>query len=84
MNKRLEIYIREVAKHFTAEDSKYKDLFYGWDVVNEAVSDGTGTYRNASERSEWWGVYGSQEFITNAFVYANRYMPADIALFYND
>ena len=84
MNKRLEIYIREVAKHFTAEDSKYKDLFYGWDVVNEAVSDGTGTYRNASERSEWWGVYNSQEFITNAFVYANRYMPADIALFYND
>ena len=84
MNKRLEYYIKSVATHFTADDSKYKDLFYGWDVVNEAVSDGTGTYRNASENSSWWAVYQSPEFIQNAFVYANKYMPADIALFYND
>ncbi len=84
MNKRLEYYIKSVATHFTAEDSKYKDLFYGWDVVNEAVSDGTGTYRNASENSSWWAVYQSPEFIQNAFVYANKYMPSNIALFYND
>ncbi|MCR5657348.1 MAG: endo-1,4-beta-xylanase, partial [Butyrivibrio sp.] len=84
MNKRLEIYIRSVAEHFTAEGSKYRDLFYGWDVVNEAVSDGSGTYRTDSERSSWWKVYKSPEFIQNAFVYANRYMPSDIALFYND
>lgn len=84
MNKRLEIYIREVAQHFTGEGSKYASLFYGWDVVNEAISDSTGTYRNGSENSAWWRVYNSQEFITNAFVYANRYMPANIALFYND
>ncbi|WP_026509692.1 endo-1,4-beta-xylanase [Butyrivibrio sp. LC3010] len=84
MNKRLEIYIRSVAKHFTAEGSKYAGMFYGWDVVNEAVSDGTGTYRNGSENSSWWRVYNSPEFIQNAFVYANRYMPADIRLFYND
>ena len=84
MNKRLEYYIKSVATHFTAEDSKYKDLFYGWDVVNEAVSDGTGTYRNANENSSWWAVYQSPEFIQNAFVYANKYMPESIALFYND
>lgn len=84
MNKRLEYYIKSVATHFTADDSKYKDLFYGWDVVNEAVSDGTGTYRNASENSSWWAVYQSPEFIQNAFVYANKYMPKNIALFYND
>ncbi len=84
MNKRLEVYIREVAHHFTAEGSKHAGMFYGWDVVNEAVSDGTGTYRNASENSTWWRVYQSPEFINNAFVYANRYMPADVALFYND
>ena len=84
MNKRLEIYIREVSQHFTGEGSKYAGMFYGWDVVNEAVSDGTGTYRNANENSTWWRVYQSPEFINNAFVYANRYMPADVALFYND
>ncbi len=84
MNLRLEYYIKSVAEHFTADGSKYAGMFYGWDVVNEAVSDSTGTYRNASENSMWWRVYNSPEFIQNAFVYANRYMPADVALFYND
>ena len=84
MNKRLEAYIRAVCAHYTAEGSKYKELFYGWDVVNEAISDNSGTYRNQNENSTWWRVYGSPEFINNAFVYANKYMPADIALFYND
>ena len=34
MNKRLEWYIRTMLTHFTGPDSKYKDMFYGWDVVN--------------------------------------------------
>ncbi len=97
MNKRLEWYIRTVLTHFTGGDSEYKDLFYGWDVVNEAVSDSTGTYRTDSENpneplsndthgnnSSWWHVYQSNEFILNAFVYANKYAPADLELYYND
>ncbi len=97
MNKRLEWYIKTVLEHFTAEDSKYAGLFYGWDVVNEAVSDGINVYRsdaeNASEslsepthgsNSSWWHVYQSEEFIINAFRYANKYAPADLQLFYND
>lgn len=97
MNKRLEWYIREVLTHFTGGDSEYKDLFYGWDVVNEAVSDATGTYRTDSENpdeplsndthgnnSSWWHVYQSNEFILNAFVYANKYAPSDLELYYND
>jgi len=97
MNKRLEWYIRTVLTYYTGEDSKYKDLFYGWDVVNEAVSDGTGTYRSDSENpneslsedrhgsnSSWWHVYQSNEFIINAFKYANKYAPADLELYYND
>ena len=97
MNKRLEWYIKTVLTHFTGEDSKYKDLFYGWDVVNEAVSDSTGTYRSDVEnggdsltddthgtKSSWWKVYQSNEFIINAFRYANKYAPADVELYYND
>lgn len=97
MNKRLEWYIRTMLSHFTGEDSKYKDLFYGWDVVNEAVSDGTGTYRSDNENpgeplsndthgsnSSWWHVYQSNEYIINAFTYANKYAPADLELYYND
>lgn len=97
MNKRLEWYIKTVLTHFTGKDSKYKDLFYGWDVVNEAVSDSTGTYRSDVEngsdsltddthgtKSSWWKVYQSNEFIINAFRYANQYAPADVELYYND
>jgi len=84
MNTRLEWYIASVAEHFTGEDSKYKDLFYAWDVVNEAVSDGTGTYRNDKENSKWWALYQSNEFIINAFRYANKYMPESVDLYYND
>ncbi len=97
MNKRLEWYIRTMLTHFTGEESKYRGMFYGWDVVNEAVSDGTGTYRSDNENpdeplsndthgsnSSWWKVYQSNEFIINAFIYANKYAPADLELYYND
>ena len=84
MDKRQEWYIKTMLEHFTGKDSKYKDLFYGWDVVNEAVSDNSGTYRNAEENSRWWNIYGDQSFITNAFVYANKYAPESLKLYYND
>ena len=96
MNKRLEWYIATILGHFTGEDSPYKDMFYGWDVVNEAVSD-SGKYRTDAENpseplsrsthgsnSSWWHVYQSQEYIINAFKYANKYAPADLELYYND
>ncbi|MGN0400783.1 MAG: endo-1,4-beta-xylanase [Acetatifactor sp.] len=98
MNKRLEWYIRTVLTHFTGEDSKYKDLFYGWDVVNEACSDNPSrVYRSDAENpneslsedrhgsnSSWWHIYQSNEYIINAFIYANKYAPADLELYYND
>lgn len=84
MTKRLEWYIASVAEHFTGENSKYKDMFYAWDVVNEAVSDGTGTYRSDAENSMWWKVYQSNEFIIQAFRFANKYLPESVDLFYND
>ncbi len=97
MDKRLEWYIKTVLEHFTAPGSKYEGLFYGWDVVNEAVSDGVNHYRSDAENpneslsepthgsnSSWWHVYQSEEYIINAFRYANKYAPADVQLFYND
>ena len=97
MNKRLEWYIRTVLTHFTGEDSKYRGMFYGWDVVNEACSDGDHVYRTDAENpneslsedrhgsnSSWWHIYQSNEFIINAFIYANKYAPADLELYYND
>ncbi|MBQ7777117.1 MAG: endo-1,4-beta-xylanase, partial [Lachnospiraceae bacterium] len=96
MDKRLEWYIATVLDYFAGEESPYRDLFYAWDVVNEAVSDGGG-YRTDKEKSSeslnesthgsnssWWHVYQSEEYIINAFRYANKYAPEHIELYYND
>ena len=100
MNRRLEWFISSVFDHYfgKAANGKYDGLFYGWDVVNEAVNGNT--YRDdkvisdASDTSTsdtrhgsnsmWWRVYQSNEFIINAFKYANHYAPEDVELYYND
>ena len=97
MNRRLEWYISSVFNHYFGEaaNGKYDGLFYGWDVVNEAVIGNT--YRtdkvNPAEsldeirhgnNSSWWHVYESNEFIINAFKYANKYAPKNVELYYND
>ena len=100
MIRRLEWFIFSVFDHYfgKAANGKYDGLFYGWDVVNEAVNGNT--YRDdkvisdASDTSTsdtrhgsnsmWWRVYKSNEFIINAFKYANKYAPNDVELYYND
>lgn len=97
MNRRLEWFISSVFGHYfgNAANGKYDGLFYGWDVVNEAVigntyrTDKVSAAESLSEirhgnNSSWWHVYGSNEFIINAFKYANHYAPADVELYYND
>ena len=97
MNRRLEWYISSVFDHYFGEatNKKYDGLFYGWDVVNEAVIGNTYRTDNVSpaesldeirhgNNSSWWHVYKSNEFIINAFKYANKYAPKDVELYYND
>ncbi len=97
MDQRLEWYIKSLFEHYMGKNSKYKGLFYGWDVVNEACSDSTKqVYRDDqggndkltdsrhTNKSSWWHIYESNEYIINAFKYANKYAPADVELYYND
>lgn len=97
MNRRLEWFISSVFDHYFGEaaNGKYDGLFYGWDVVNEAVigntyrTDKVSAAESLSEirhgnNSSWWHVYESNEFIINAFKYANKYAPNDVELYYND
>ena len=84
MNLRQEWYIKSVLEYFVGKQSPYKDMFYGWDVLNEDVSDSTGTYRTDKENSSWGAVYKSNEFILNAFRCANKYAPKKLELYYND
>ena len=74
-------------------------LIYSWDVVNEAVADNaadndTNYLRGSTETtmnktpekggSRWYQIYGNEEFIINAFRFANAYAPEDVTLCYND
>ena len=69
--------------HINAIVSRYKDIVYCWDVVNEAMADeqrwpGASPYRN----SPLFQIAGD-EFIAKAFEYAREADP-NALLFYND
>lgn len=88
MDARQEWYIKTVLEHIAnweEKNNKGNRIVYCWDVVNEAVSDGANSsnyLRNSG--SDWYSIYKSDEFIVNAFRYANKYAPKDVQLAYND
>lgn len=72
-------------------------VIWAWDVVNEACADDAtktdwlrGSTNNTKDKapenggSRWYQIYGSEEFIINAFRFANAYAPSDVKLCYND
>lgn len=67
-------YCYTVVKHFK---DRFGDTVYCWDVVNEAISDNGGAFRN-----EFYGTCGI-DFIKEAFR-AARDADANVKLFYND
>jgi len=89
MNKRLEEYIQKVLEHVQV---KYPGLVYCWDVVNEAIVPGHGEEGGLrvkpdgkDEETFYHQIYkDSNEYIINAFKYANKYADEEVKLFYND
>ncbi len=93
MKKRLEYYIDDVVTHF---ETKFPGVVYCWDVVNEAVADGTNECNEDDERrirtlrggspNYFYDVIGP-DYVELAFKYArntvNKVNP-NIKLFYND
>jgi endo-1,4-beta-xylanase len=74
-----DLLLRRLKDHITAVVTRYKDVVYAWDVVNEVISDNPGEYfRN----SEWYKICG-EDFVAKAFEYAHAADP-DAILFYND
>ena len=87
MNARMEWYIKTVLEfvaNWEKENNNGKHIIKHWDVVNEACADGATDQKWLREDSNWFKVYGSEEFIVNAFRYANKYAPKDVSLVYND
>ena len=73
---RMENYIRGVMTYL---DENYPGVVVSWDVLNEAIDDGTGWLRN----STWRKVIGD-DFPNRAFEYARKYAPEGTLLYYND
>jgi endo-1,4-beta-xylanase len=74
-----ELLLKRLKDHITAVVTRYKDVVYAWDVVNEVISDNPNEYyRN----SPWYRICG-KEFIAKAFEYAHEADPKAL-LFYND
>jgi len=89
MNARQEWYIKTVLQHVKEWEVKnYNDqrMVFAWDVVNEAASDNSteSNWLRGADSSKWFAIYNSDEFIVNAFRYANKYAPKEVKLVYND
>ena len=82
MTARQEWYIKSVLEYIKEwEDNNGERIIYCWDVVNEAADDSGTQLRSGSH---WYSIYKSDEFIVNAFRFANKYAPKDVLLAYND
>ncbi|MCX2680246.1 endo-1,4-beta-xylanase [Galbibacter sp. EGI 63066] len=74
-----EVLLERMKTHITEVVTRYKDVIYAWDVVNEAVSDKPGEFLRPSP---WYEILG-EDFILKAFEYAHEADP-NMKLFYND
>lgn len=72
--------LQRMRDHIHTVVGRYKGKIQCWDVVNEAIADGTGT--NVLRNSLWSEIIGP-DFIAKAFQYAHEADP-DAILRYND
>jgi endo-1,4-beta-xylanase len=70
--------LKRMKAHIDAVVGRYKGRVHGWDVVNEAISDGPGGLRD----SPWRRIIGD-DFIEQAFRFARAADPKS-ELYYND
>jgi len=87
----LELLKSRLKAHIEAVVGRYADVVDNWDVVNEALSDDkTKQYRDGSEGSKWYEVFGSEEYVYWAFKFAKDALEANAPgssagkLYYNE
>ena len=73
---RLENYIREIMQYL---NENYPGVVVSWDVVNEAIDDGTKGLR----KSNWYETVG-EDYVERAFELARKHSPEGMLLYYND
>ena len=80
-----EVFYQRLRDHIQTVVTRYKDIIYAWDVVNEAIADDNMMFGpNASpyRQSTAFKLCGD-EFIAKAFEFAREADP-NVQLFYND
>lgn len=73
-----EVLMERLRRHIFTVVGRYKGKVKGWDVVNEAINDGAGTYRE----TVFYRVIG-KEYLVHAFKWAHEADPS-AELYYND
>jgi endo-1,4-beta-xylanase len=73
-----DLVLQRLRTHITTVVNHFKGKVYAWDVVNEAIDDGSSVYR----ASKWYTICG-EDYIFEAFKAARAADP-DAKLFYND
>ena len=73
-----ELVLQRLRDHITTVMTHFRGKVYGWDVVNEAIDDGSAIYKNTI----WYQICG-EDYIFEAFESARAADPA-AKLFYND
>jgi endo-1,4-beta-xylanase len=74
-----EVALSQLKEHITAVLTHFKDPFYSWDVVNEAIAD---SGEDQLRDSPWLQVIG-EDYLDKAFEYA-REVDSSVSLYYND
>lgn len=77
-----EMFYARLREHIHAVVSRYRDVVYAWDVVNEAIADGPADIPSPYRATRHFQLCGD-EFIARAFAYAHEADPSAL-LFYND
>ncbi len=81
----LELLKSRLKTHIEAVMDRYADVVDNWDVVNEAISDDPKKiYRDASEMSKWYELFGSEEYVYWAYRYAHDALEANDVTVYDD
>lgn len=90
MKFRMESYIRQYVTHV---QEKFPGVVYCWDVVNEAITPGSGDhntnfecriYDNENKNPNLWYSTLGADYVELAFTYARKYVTPGVKLFYND
>ncbi len=73
---RMENYIKGIMEYL---DENYPGVVVSWDVLNEAIDDGSNWLRNSS----WRKIIGD-DYPNRAYEFARKYAPEGTLLYYND